>query len=245
MNNSDICASRERTLIIIPAFNEEDSIISVVDEIKSLQGDYDFIVVNDSSGDRTLELLETNRIPYLTEVNNLGIGGAVQAGYLYALQRGYDYAIQLDGDGQHDPAYLDKMISVLQSTDADICIGSRFIEGSGYQSSASRRAGIGFLNKLILLCTGQHVTDCTSGYRAVNRKFIDFYAYNYPQDYPEPEAIVSASMKGAKIKEVPVSMRERNAGTSSINLKRAIYYMFKVSISILLLALFDRRSRNK
>ena len=245
MHNSDKQMNEGRCLVIIPAFNEEKSIINVVKEIKKVSGDYDILVVNDCSGDKTVKLLESEKIPYLSEVNNLGIGGAVQAGYVYALQNNYDYAVQLDGDGQHDPVYLDDMISILRAAEADICIGSRFIEGFGFQSSASRRFGIGLLNKLIFICTGQRVTDCTSGYRAVNRKYIEFYANNYPQDYPEPEAIVSASMRGAVIKEVPVSMRERNAGSSSINFKRGVYYMFKVTISILLLAVFDRRSRRK
>ena len=165
---------------------------------------------------------------------NLGIGGTVQGGYVYALKNGYDIAVQADGDGQHDISYLGKLVEPIEKGEADIVIGSRFIEKQGFQSSAGRRFGINFLSGLILVCTGIRIKDVTSGFRAVNRKFIEIYADNYPQDYPEPEAIVAGVMNGAKIKEVPVIMRERAGGTSSINLWKSVYYMIKVSLAVII-----------
>lgn len=165
---------------------------------------------------------------------NLGIGGTVQGGYVYALKNGYDIAIQVDGDGQHDISYLKDMIEPIEKGEADIVIGSRFIEKQGFQSSAGRRFGINFLSRLIKLCTAIQIKDVTSGFRAVNHKFIKIYADDYPQDYPEPEAIVAGVMHGGVIKEIPVMMKERTGGASSINLRKSVYYMIKVSLAIII-----------
>ena len=225
---------RMNKLIIIPAYNEAESILNVIDELRSSHPDYDYVVVNDCSDDDTLRVLSDNSIPYLDCSVNLGIGGAVQTGYRYALYNDYDIAIQMDGDGQHDPAYLDALTAPIEAGEADICIGSRFVEKSGFQSSRSRRFGIAFLSGLIRMCTHTRIKDVTSGYRAVDREFIRLYADYYPQDYPEPEAIVIAHRRGARISEIPVKMRERTTGTSSINLGRSVYYMIKVSLAILI-----------
>lgn len=172
----------------------------------------------------------------------MGIGGAVQTGYLYALRNEYDIAIQMDGDGQHDPAFLDALIAPLEKNEADICIGSRFLDDDvGFKSSRTRRAGIRFLSCLIFLCTKKHFKDVTSGFRAVNRKYIELYAKNYPLDYPEPEAIVMAVRSGAVIKEIPVKMRDRAKGVSSIDLKKSVYYMVKVSLSLVLANVVGKR----
>ena len=141
-----------------------------------------------------------------------GIGGAVQAGYIYARKNNYDIAVQMDGDGQHDIAYLDKLLEPLIRGEADIAIGSRFLEKEGFQSSATRRIGINILSALIWLTTGKHIMDVTSGYRAVNKLFIKIYSEDYPMDYPEPEAIVAAIMHLGRVKEVPVQMRAREGG---------------------------------
>ena len=165
---------------------------------------------------------------------NLGIGGAVQTGYKYAFFNGYDTAVQLDADGQHDPAFLKSMLNKMIETDADMVIGSRFIEKQGFQSSFARRMGIRYFSGLIKFLTGKRITDPTSGLRLANRKVIEIFAKDYPVDYPEPESTAHILKKGMKVHEIPVIMRERQGGKSSINMKRSVYYMIKVSIAILL-----------
>lgn len=222
-----------KVLIIIPAYNEADNIEHVVDNIKNNYPQYDYIIINDGSQDETEEVCIRNGYNFLTLPLNLGIGGAVQTGYRYALKYKYDIAIQIDGDGQHDIAYVEKLIEPLINQEADITIGSRFLDKEGFQSTRSRRMGITFLSTLIRCLCFVRVKDVTSGFRAVNEKFIKIYAENYPNDYPEPEAIVAAIMHRGKIKEVPVIMKERIGGSSSINLKRSVYYMIKVTLAII------------
>lgn len=221
-----------KVLIIIPAYNEEENIVKVVDNLISNYPQYDYVVVNDGSSDRTRDVCKARGYEYLNLSINLGIGGAVQTGYKYAKSRGYKVAVQIDGDGQHDISYLEKMLPILESGEADIVIGSRFIDNEGFQSSFLRRRGIHFLSGLIWVCTGKKIKDVTSGFRAVNKKFIDIYAKYYPTDYPEPEAIISAIMNRGKIKEIPVVMQERISGDSSINFLRSVYYMVKVTLAI-------------
>lgn len=221
-----------KVLIIIPAYNEEENIVKVVDNLIQNYPQYDYVVVNDGSSDRTRDVCRARGYEYLNLSINLGIGGAVQTGYKYAKSRGYDVAVQIDGDGQHDISYLEKMLPILESGEADIVIGSRFIDNEGFQSSFLRRRGIKFLSGLIWVCTGKKIKDVTSGFRAVNKKFISIYAKYYPTDYPEPEAIISAIMNRGKIKEIPVVMSERISGDSSINFLRSIYYMIKVTLAI-------------
>lgn len=222
-----------KVLIIIPAYNEAENIERVVDNIVENFPQYDYVVVNDGSRDNTRDVCKKRGYQFLNLSINLGIGGAVQTGYKYAKDKGYDVAVQIDGDGQHDISYLEKMLPYLENGEADIVIGSRFIEKEGFQSSAARRTGIKILSGLIFICTGCKIKDVTSGFRAVNKRFIKIYAENYPNDYPEPEAIVSAVMHGGTIKECPVIMRERENGTSSINFVKSIYYMIKVTLAIL------------
>lgn len=223
-----------KTLVIIPAYNEAGNIERTVDDLTKNAPDVDIMIINDCSTDRTKEILRENNFPFLDLPINLGIGGGVQTGYLYALAHGYDIAIQFDGDGQHDAKYLERLIAPIESGEADVVIGSRFIQKEGFQSSAMRRLGINFLSNLIYLLCGVKVYDVTSGMRAVNRKMIAQFAEQYAQDYPEPEAILSSGMVGAKIIEVPVQMRERMAGKSSISMVKSIYYMIKVSIALII-----------
>lgn len=223
-----------RVLIIIPAYNEAENIEKLINNINELCPFADYLVVNDCSKDSTEDILKAIGANYMSNPVNLGIGGTVQGGYLYALKNGYDIAIQVDGDGQHDISYLRDMIAPIENGEADIVIGSRFIEKQGFQSSTGRRVGINFLSGLIKVCTGIRVKDVTSGFRAVNRKFIEVYAKDYPQDYPEPEAIVAGVMHNGRIKEIPVMMKERVGGVSSINLWRSVYYMIKVSLAIII-----------
>lgn len=223
-----------KVLLIIPAYNEEESLRSLIEEIKAVCSEVDYLVVNDCSSDDTERLLEELGANYITLPCNMGIGGAVQSGYRYAAQNGYDIAIQIDGDGQHDVRFVKDMVKLIEDKQADVVIGSRFIDKEGFQSSQARRIGIRILSVLIRLMCGAKVKDVTSGFRAVNRRFIELFAENYPDDYPEPEVIVTAKLYGAVIKELPVVMRERTTGKSSINLKRSIYYMIKVSLAIII-----------
>lgn len=230
-----------RRLIIIPAYNEQNNILSVIRNIQSFCQGYDFLVVNDCSKDRTVQVLVENSIPFLDLKANLGIGGAVQAGYKYALENGYDVAIQIDGDGQHDVSFLDELVAPIEEGISDISIGSRYINKEGFQSSVLRRAGIMFLSILIKIVTGNRIYDVTSGFRAINRKMIECFVNDYPQDYPEPESLVTAYKHGATIQEIPVIMRERQGGISSINARRSAYYMTKVSLAILLASMRKRK----
>lgn len=223
-----------KVLIIIPAYNESENIERVVANIKQYCPKYDYVIINDCSTDNTAEICKQNNFNYLDMCCNLGIGGGVQSGYMYAYRNGYDYAVQIDGDGQHDPSYIANMIEVLEKENADMAVGSRFITKEGFQSSGMRRFGINVLSALIRLSCGAKVKDVTSGFRVVNRKYIEFFSKEYADDYPEPEAIVAVTLRGGKVVEAPVVMREREGGTSSISAIKSIYYMIKVSLAILL-----------
>lgn len=224
-----------RALVIIPAYNEEESIVSVVQSVKA--AGFDYLVINDGSRDRTLALCREHGINVLDLPRNLGIGGAVQAGHLYARQHGYDVDVQFDGDGQHDARYVGALVERV-SKGADLVIGSRYLEKTeGFQSTALRRVGIKWLSWWIGLFCRKVVTDPTSGFRACGRRAIDLFCENYPVDYPEPESIVTAMKRGLAIDEVPVIMHERQGGTSSISALSSIYYMVKVTLAIVISAL--------
>ena len=223
-----------KTLVIIPAYNEEGNIENTIRDLKENASDCDFVVINDCSKDNTKKILLQNNINFVDLPINLGIGGGVQTGYRYALENDYDIAIQFDGDGQHDAKYISKLIVPIEKGEANVVIGSRFLEKEGFQSSVLRRFGINFLSGLIYMLCDVRVRDVTSGMRAVDKKMIELYAGQYAQDYPEPEAILSAGVAGAKIKEVPVQMRERMAGQSSISAWKSVYYMIKVSFALMI-----------
>lgn len=230
-----------KTLIIIPAYNEEASILNTVRTLESINKKVDYIVINDGSTDKTREICIKNKLNFIDLPNNLGIGGAVQTGYIYALENNYDIAIQFDGDGQHDAHYLEDLIKKIEEG-TDMAIGSRFVKKSdGFQSTFIRRVGLNFLSALIKICTGQKISDPTSGFRACNREIIKIFANEYPVDYPEPDTIVRIIKMGYKVKEVPVTMNERKGGKSSINALKPIYYMIKVSISIIMASLNTKK----
>jgi glycosyltransferase involved in cell wall biosynthesis len=224
---------KSNVLIIIPAYNEGENIKNIVEELKNGYPQYDYVVVNDGSSDNTSQILMENGYNHVTCPINLGIGGAIQTGYQYAKEKGYDVAVQLDGDGQHDPAYIGDIVQPILDDEADYVIGSRFVNKEGFQSSVTRRIGIRFLSGLITVLCLTKIKDVTSGFRAVNKFFINVFAVSYPIDYPEPEAIMDAVMRRKRIIELPVIMRERETGTSSINLKRSVYYMIKVTLDII------------
>ena len=234
-----------KTLIIIPAFNEAENLVKFIDTLENDYTQYDYVIINDGSTDDTASVCAKHHYNVVNLPINLGIGGAVQTGYKYALRQGYDAAVQMDGDGQHDPKFLDEMVKVLENDNVDLVVGSRFVNKEGFQSSAARRTGINILSALGWIFTGVVLKDITSGYRLGNRKIINLYAEDYPFDYPEPEAMVMAAEYGMKIREYPVIMLERESGKSSITLKKSVYYMIKVSIAMLVrrLSLGFRRGK--
>lgn len=218
--------------MIIPCYNEQDTIEKVISNLAEKAPWADYLVINDCSTDNTEKILREKKMNYINNPVNLGIGGGVQAGYLYAKQNGYDIAVQMDGDGQHDPRYLASLIEPVKNGEADMSVGSRFIKKEGFQSSRMRRLGINIISFLIKLFTGKKVYDVTSGYRACNRRLIEFFADNYADDYPEPEAIITCVLNGYKVCEVPVVMAERMGGVSSIRSLKSAYYMIKVCLAL-------------
>lgn len=223
-----------KKLIIIPAYNEAENIEKTIDAITKKAKDFDYIIINDCSSDETLKICEEKGYNVVSLPLNLGIGGAVQTGYKYALQNGYDVAVQVDGDGQHDPAFLHMMVDYMVEKKCDMVIGSRFINKEGFQSSGTRRLGIKYFTILIKLLTGAKITDPTSGLRMINRKVIKVFAVDYPKDYPEPESVVSILRQKKNVQEIPVIMKAREGGVSSISPKKSVYYMIKVTLAILI-----------
>lgn len=223
----------KKGLVIIPAYNESANIENTVADIKKNAPDFDYVVINDCSKDNTLEILKANDMNYISLPVNLGIGGAVQTGYKYACEHGYETAVQVDGDGQHDVSYLNAMYDAMKAQNADMIIGSRFIEKEGFQSSLMRRIGISYFTKMIRVLTGVTITDPTSGFRLADRSVIEMFAQDYPTDYPEPESVVAILRHGKKVVEYPVRMRARQGGQSSITIGKSVYYMIKVSIACL------------
>ena len=223
-----------RILAIVPAYNEAEIIANTVKEIQDKAPGVDVLVVNDGSSDCTMDVLRDMEINCLNLRRNLGIGGAVQSGYIYAKENEYDYTVQIDGDGQHDPSYILPIIKMMEEEGQEYVIGSRFIEKRGFQSSKARRVGIRFLSMLIRMISGADIKDVTSGYRVANRRFIDIFAKDYADDYPEPDAILTVASHHGIMAEYPVVMKERLRGISSIGPGEAVYYMTKVSLSILM-----------
>ena len=223
-----------KKIIVIPAYNEEGNLEKTVRDIRENAPDVEYIIVNDCSTDNTLGMCREKGFSYLNLPVNLGIGGAVQTGYRYAYYHGYDLAVQFDGDGQHSAKFLAQMAKVLEETESDMVIGSRFIEKEGFQSSGLRRIGIRYFSLLIKLLTGKTVTDPTSGMRMINRKLLKKFTNEYPKDYPEPESVVTVLSEKHKVTEIPVVMNEREEGISSISLRNSVYYMIKVSFAVVI-----------
>ncbi|MEG1848495.1 MAG: glycosyltransferase family 2 protein [Lachnospiraceae bacterium] len=223
-----------KNLVIIPAYNEEKSLERTIQDITEYAPSFDYVIVNDCSTDDTLSLCTQKGYHVITLPVNLGIGGAVQTGYQYAVRHGYEIAVQFDGDAQHDARYLEPMLAFMQEHKVDLLIGSRFLEKEGFQSSGLRRIGIRYFTGLINMITGVKITDPTSGMRMAGIEVITLFAENYPKDYPEPESSVTILRQGKQIAEYPVIMRERTEGVSSISFRRSIYYMIKVTLAILM-----------
>ena len=230
-----------KTLIIIPAYNEEKCIKKVVDNVMEVNNNVDVLVVNDGSKDDTLIEAKKTKAKVLNLPFNLGIGGAVQAGYLYAYKNNYDVAIQLDGDGQHNPKYIEEMVNIIKENKAKMVIGSRFIEETGYNQTFARMFGIRIIRVIMKIFTGKKIFDPTSGYRAVNKRIIKKFSENYPYDYPEPDTNMRLLKEKVQIMEIPVEMHNRETGKSSITPLKSIYYMIKVTLAMLICVIEKRK----
>lgn len=234
---------KQKVLLIIPAYNEEESILNVVNKIynynKENNTKYDIVVINDGSKDNTEKILCENNINHIKLINNLGIGGAVQTGYKYALENDYDIAVQFDGDGQHDIRYVRDVIKPITDNDANMVIGSRFIDKSTskFKSSKARQMGIKMISFFIKLVTSKKIYDTTSGFRAVDKKLIKKFSNSYPVEYPEPVSTTEILKMGYKVEEVAVSMNEREKGISSIRMWKNCYYMINVILYILVIGI--------
>jgi len=222
-----------KLLVIIPAYNEAASIAAVIADVRAALPEADIAVVNDGSADATAAVARAAGPDAVIDLPvNLGIGGAVQTGYLYAARGGYELAVQIDADGQHDPRELAHILQPLCEGRADCCIGSRFLQRTGYRAPWNRRLGIWFFTWMIRWMTGKRFTDPTSGFRAVNRPIIELFARDYPEDYPEVEAIMLLERRGLRVCEASVVMRGRQAGRSSITPLKSLYYMLKVTLAL-------------
>jgi glycosyltransferase involved in cell wall biosynthesis len=225
-------------LIIVPAFNEEDNIQNTILDLKTNTPNYDILVINDGSKDQTSKLAKNSGAKVIDMPINVGIGGAVQTGFIYASKNDYDIAIQFDGDGQHKAQEIPPLIAPILSKESDVVIGSRFLEKDNeFRSTFTRRIGIKFFELLNSVLIGQRITDNTSGFRAYNKAAIKLLANNYPADFPEPEAVILLGKNGFKIKEIFSHMRERKGGVSSISATKSVYFMIKVTLSILITAI--------
>lgn len=227
-----------KALVIIPAYNEENSILKTVKNLESEREniDFDYVIINDCSKDNTLKVCKENNLNYINLAINLGIGGAVQTGYKYAYENDYDIAIQMDADGQHSPKYIKDLISGIEEGN-NMVIASRFIDKKGFQSTLIRRIGINLYSIIIKILSGATIKDTTSGYRAVDKKIIKYFAKNYPVDYPEPETNAILAKAKCKIKEIPVEMEARKEGKSSITPLKSIYYAGKVAMAVIIASL--------
>lgn len=227
---------QQKIAVIIPAYNEESAIAAVIHAVNALNTGsavrYIPVVVNDCSKDRTGELIDKADCIPIHLVVNLGIGGAVQTGFKFALENNFDYAIQIDGDGQHPASFIPLMLQELKNKKLDVIIGSRFLNKEGFQSTFARRMGINYFHHLNKWLVGVSIKDSTSGMRMLNRKALEVVSEYYPDEYPEPEAIVLYAVNKLNIGEFAVEMNERQGGVSSIGTSGSVYYMFKVTLAI-------------
>ncbi|HET7745572.1 MAG TPA: glycosyltransferase family 2 protein, partial [Gaiellaceae bacterium] len=227
-----------RVVAVVPAYNEEGAIGRLVDEIAEYQPDLDVVVLDDCSTDGTAAVAEDHGATVLRLPFNVGIGGAVQTGFRYALEQDYDAAVRLDGDGQHDPSEISKLLGPVERGEANLVIGSRFVDANGtYRPPLARRLGIRVFARLVSLLGGQRVTDTTSGFVALDRVGIELFASEYPHDYPEVESTLVALRSGLRLRQVQVDMRERETGSSSITFVRSLYYIVKVMLALLVASL--------
>ena len=233
---------KPKALIIVPSYKEEANIVKVLQGLEKHASGIDVLMIIDGSKDRTEEIASFNDYDSLVHPFNLGYGVAIQTGYKYAVRNGYDLVVQIDGDGQHDPKYIKPMIEALLSSESDVVIGSRFLEGGSYDVPIARKLGIKFFSKIASMITGQKISDSTSGFQVLNRKAFNFFskAENFPYDYPDADTIITLIFARFRVKEVPVIMYDRMNGTSMTTGLNTIFYVIKMLISILITVLRKR-----
>lgn len=235
---------KPRVLVIIPAYNEEKSIGGVIDKIQKTTPGVDIVIIDDGSSDKTAKIVQKKGIRVLSHSVNVGPGAATQTGYKYALRYPYDFVVQLDADGQHDPRYINDLLRSLENNAADMVIGSRFLGVKGYQPSWIRRMGMAIFGGLTSLIVGQRITDSTSGFRALKRDVVDFFAnIDYPSDYQDADVIFLAHSAGFRIREIPVIMHRDLSEKSFLGGRRFIYYGFKVLLSVIVTLLREKPAR--
>lgn len=225
-----------RVIVIIPAYNEAHSLPRLLEEFRQYRDRYDIVVVDDASTDQTAQVAQSYGVPLLRLSANLGIGGAVQTGFKYAVRNRYDIAVQVDGDGQHDPAWIASLLEAMAAGDVDCVIGSRYIRKNpdrDYKTPIVRRIGMIFSTMILFMATGKTVTDTTSGFRALNYRSVEFFAREYPVDHPEAETLLMLHQSKFKFKEIPVKMRGRKFGQSLFTVIKAIQYPIRVLVGFL------------
>jgi len=216
-----------RVLVIIPAHNEELSLPSTIDEVRATCPGVSLLVVDDGSHDGTARAARGRAVPVVRHPINLGVGGALQTGFRYAVEHGFDIGVQLDADGQHDPAYLRAVLAPVEAQACDVSIGSRYVEQSGYRAPLARRLGMVMFSAVVRLALGHRITDTTSGFRAYNRAVMEVCQHDFPKDFPDAPLLIMLARRGFRLREVPVRMRERHAGQSFYTLGKSLYYPYK------------------
>ncbi len=226
-----------RVLVIVPAHNEEESLPTTLDELRRKAPGLDVLVVDDGSRDRTAHLARDRGVPVVSHTVNLGVGGALQTGFRWALRQGYDIGVQLDADGQHDPSYLEVLLAPVLAGACDVSIGSRYVARSGYRAPLARRLGMVLFSGLVRLAVGQRITDTTSGFRAYSRAVMEIGQHDFPKDFPDAPLLIDLARRGFRLAEVPVEMRAREAGTSFYTLGKSLYYPYKNMLASLMVLL--------
>jgi glycosyltransferase involved in cell wall biosynthesis len=228
-----------RVLVIVPAHNEQDSLPRTLDEIRQRAPQVDILVVDDGSRDGTREAARGRGVPVVSHTVNLGVGGALQTGFRWAIERGYDVGVQLDADGQHDPGSLAALLEPVLAGQCDVCIGSRYVSRTGYRAPAARRLGMVVFSELVSAILRQRITDTTSGFRAYNRPVMEVCQRDFPKDFPDAPLLIALARRGFRLSEVAVEMRERRAGQSFYTLGKSLYYPYK-NLLASLMALLQR-----
>jgi glycosyltransferase involved in cell wall biosynthesis len=226
-----------RVLVIVPAHNEEASLPTTLDELRRKAPGRDVLVVDDGSRDRTAQVARERGVPVVSHTVNLGVGGALQTGFRWALRHGYDIGVQLDADGQHDPAYLELLLAPVLAGDCDVSIGSRYVARSGYRAPLARRLGMMLFSSVVRLTVGQRITDTTSGFRAYDRDVMELCQHDFPKDFPDAPLLIDLARRGFRLAEVPVEMRAREAGRSFYTLGKSLYYPYKNMLASLMVLL--------
>jgi len=226
-----------RVLVIVPAFNEEESLPATLDELRRTSPGLDVLVVDDGSRDRTAEVARERGVPVVSHAVNLGVGGALQTGFRWALRHGYGVGVQLDADGQHDPAYLDALLEPVLCGACDVSIGSRYVARSGYRAPLTRRLGMMLFSSVVRLTVGRRITDTTSGFRAYGRDVMEICQHDFPKDFPDAPLLIDLARRGFRLAEVPVEMRTREAGRSFYTLGKTLYYPYKNMLASLMVLL--------